>query len=195
MRRAVQLVVGSEHVGLRIGGGKKRNVDARGNAAGARVAVRWFSGEFVWIQRVHEAGSFIPDRGLHLIARGDELGARFGDELGPGDSLGASVETVLLSAVHFAHPPLRTAALSKPKARSIHHRRDAHMLSWRSYTTTAVPSPTPSLDMAATAELASRVSFPLLTSAFRPGRGRRPPRSFAPPLARPRPGTSPDRRE
>ena len=55
-----------------------------------------------------------------------------------------SVEVGRPSTVHFFQPPFSTAASSKPTARSIHQTRAAHMFTARSYSTTRVPSPTPS---------------------------------------------------
>src|ERR1019366_4039281 len=50
---------------------------------------------------------------------------------------------------HFSQPPSKIAAWSKPKARSIHHTRVAHMIPSALYRTTRVPSPTPQRDITA----------------------------------------------
>jgi len=64
---------------------------------------------------------------LPAINSGRGLGVDVGDGRAP-----SSVATGRPSTVHFFQPPSRTAALSKPKARSIHHTRAAHMFTKRS---------------------------------------------------------------
>ena len=59
-----------------------------------------------------------------------------------------SAETGRPSAFHFSQPPSSTAAPSKPKARSIHQTRVAHMMLPAEYSTTRDSSPMPSAPIA-----------------------------------------------